>query len=610
MADLAITNVEKLGKNESVPTMLLSEAFSADGTENMREQYGEYKAVKGRLQEFYDAEGVKIKTPLEVYDIVSMGGNVVEVVGDATANLNDGDTIRVNGSTETDNNITFVVDSSPTFNDPNTTFDVVATVATQADSGSLFVGTTPIIEYHRHVGQEEGIETIIVATAYHVFIWSYTDRALTLKFTSATPANVKHWSIVTHLDDVYLTNNVDLVQFYDTSTGVGEDFADLGSASGVEIDGAGLYITKARFLTSFKGYLFLCYVTYSDSEIHPLRVHWSTHNLPTDFESEGGGAGDAGRNDFNSTPDFLVGAGRWGDNLIIFKQQRHLRGTLVTDATVFSWIEEELKVGAVSQHAIVNDREGRLYWLASDISIREIRTPFEVSGLVEKTIRKLNVAVAEFAQMTFIDSFGTLNLAIAIDMSETNNKLISFDPDNANSLIMDIPVRAFGDYTRQATFTYDTLPYSTYAEWGAAWVFYDNYANTIGFPLDIVSDYNGDTFSLYQSEKDDSNDMTRTFIFNTRLGSIFPRKRVNNGMYGVFRRQDTGTVSVFIQEAKKGGYTSLGTMTLTGDENSEFVIVHLPFDVAFQSAKFKFTSTDRMEIVGFIFRDFEIEDDR
>lgn len=612
MANLAITNSEKFGKLEGVPTILLSEAVAADETVNMRERYGEYRAIRGRLPELFDngTVPVKIKTPTDVFAITSIvsGSKTINITGDHSAGstvLAVGATIRVNGSSTAANNLTFTVDSLPT----TSSIVVTEAITTQAASGSVFVGTTPVIEYHSDVTPSTQTEYLLLATAYHVFLWSFTDKSLTVKFTSLTPGLATHWSIVTHLGDVYATNNVDLIQQWPVdSSAVSDPFNNLGSVNGVDVEDGTTFVIKARFLASFERYLFLFYVTYNDNSIAPLIGHQSSLADVTDFDVNS--AGDAQLINYNKTPDFLVGAGVWENTMIVFKQLRHLRQTLVTDDAVWSIIEESMKIGALSQHAIVNDKAGRLYWLASDLTIREIRTPLSVSELVDRTVKSINTSVAEFARMTFIDTFGTINLAIATESSTTNNKVISFNPDNANSFVQDIPVRAFGGYTRQATFTYDTLPFDTYADWGASWLIYDSQVNVVGFPLDLASDYGGDTFDMYQAELDDGVPMTRAFVFNTNMGEIFPFKRVNNGVYGIFRRQSSGTVSFYIKDELSSGWTLLGTMSLASSNGADFVIVHLPFDVRFQNARFKSESPDRMEIIGWIFRDFEMDDDR
>ncbi len=609
MADLAITNSDKIGKNEQIPTILLSEVFMADESVNIRVRRGEYKSIKGRLAELFDSENVKIATPTDVFAITSIvsGTKTINITGDHSAGttaLEVGATIRVNGNDEESNNITFTVDTLPT----TSSIVVVEAITTDAGSGSVFVGTTPVIEYHRHVRQADDLEFLLLGTVNHIFLWNNTDKSLTVKFTSGTPGTVEHWSMVTHLDDVYATNNVDKVQKWDVSNSPSNAFANLGSASGVDVEDGTTFVVKARFLASFESYLFLFYVTHNTGDVFPLRTNHSSLSDPTDFDINS--SGDAGLKNFNETPDFLVGVGFWQNTMIVFKQERHLRGTLVTSDIVFTWDDEELKVGALSQNAISNDRAGRLYWLASDLTIREIRTPVDVSTLVDKTIKNLNTSVAEFAQMTFVDAFGTINLAIAAGSSETNDKTISFNPDTADSIIIDLPVRAFGKFTRQAAFTYQNLPYDNYDDWGADWGSYDTGVSVVGFPLLLASDYSGNTFDMYLSESDDGDDMIRAFVFNTNLNNIMFNKRVNNGMYGIFRRRGAGSfVSIYIRNDISSGWTFLGTMSLTAPNNREFVIVHLPFDERFRNANFKAESTALMDIIGFMFIDFIGNDD-
>ncbi len=172
---------------------------------------------------------------------------------------------------------------------------------------------------------------------------------------------------------------------------------------------------------------------------------------------------------------------------------------------------------------------------------------------------------------------------------------------------MDIPVRAFGKFTRQAAFTYQNLPYDTYDDWGADWGSYDTGVSVVGFPLLLVSDYAGNTFDMYLSESDDGNAMTRALVLNTNLNNIMFNKRVNNGMYGIFRRKSSGQALMYIRKDIEDGWRLLGAdgvMLLTASNSREFVIVHLPFDERFQNAQFKAESTALMDVTGFMFIDF------
>ncbi|GAG90447.1 unnamed protein product, partial [marine sediment metagenome] len=201
----------KLGVAENVPGIALREAFIQAGSENVLERYGQYQKIRGRLADFYDiTNSVKIALPTDVFTItgINTGTRTITITGDHSGGntaLAAGDSIRINGGTTTANNIVLTVTSLPT---TSTIVVSEALSATGAIKGYVFVGTTPIIRYHRHVKEAVGSpEYILVGTAYNIFLWNYTARSLTVKHTCASICT--RWEMVTHLDNVYATNNVD-----------------------------------------------------------------------------------------------------------------------------------------------------------------------------------------------------------------------------------------------------------------------------------------------------------------------------------------------------------------------------------------------------------------
>ena len=219
-----------------------------------------------------------------------------------------------------------------------------------------------------------------------------------------------------------------------------------------------------------------------------------------------------------------MGFATHGDELVIAKQDSMHRSWLVTADTVSEWAEYTLKVGNLSADSLVNDKAGRLYWIGSDLTIREINTPQPLSTAVDITVKGLNTAQAEFIQATYIDEFEEVWFALSSGDSDTNDTIVAFHPDSGRSFIYKIPVRAFGDFTQQEAFTYDTLPYgsiagggSGYPGWGADWLIYDTSRNIVGFPLDLASDYIGNTFDLHRADKDDGEDFKgKLAIFKER----------------------------------------------------------------------------------------------
>lgn len=614
MPDFALIS-QKGGIAENIPAILLSEAFMAKGSENVHHRYGRYDKLRGRLPDLYDSEQVKIKAPTDVYAITSIvtGTKTINITGDHSAGntvLATGDTIRINGGTTADNNITFTVDSLPT----TSSIVVAETIAaTGAAKGNVFVGATPVIEYHRHIRQGTGTEHLLLGTKYHILLWLQSDKSLTVKWTNLSPANVFRWEITDHLRNVVATNNSDFVLWWDVDTSVSNAFAVLDNADGIDYEGTGKRLTKCKHIFSYERYLILGYTTEAGT-VYPQRERWAGHSTggsTIDFDENG--SSDAGANDFTTTPGFLIGFARHGDDLVIAKEDSMHRSWVGTGDIPFIWEEYTLKVGCLSADSLVNDKAGRLYWIASDLTIREINTPQPISTAVDITIKSLNTAQSEFIQATFIDEFEEIWFAIPSADSSTNDTIVAFHPDSGRSFIYKIPVRAFGDYTQQTAYTYDTLPFDTYADWGADWLIYDTSRNIVGFPLDLASDYLGNTFDLHRADNDDGNDFTGRLKLSTTLTvpkSFNLFKRVNNGADVIMNRKSSGSVTLYAKRDTEANKQLLGTASMVDTALPETVIVRVPFDKRARSFEFEIETTDQMEFLGLIFREFGLDDSR
>lgn len=618
----------KLGLADSVPSILLREAFIQEGSENIIERYGEYRRVRGRLPEFLDiTDRAKIAMPTDVFTItgINTGTKTITISGDHSAGntaLAAGDTIRVNGGTTTVNNVEFTVASLPTTSTIVVTESISATGATK---GFVFVGTTPALAYHRHVKKKTGVEYELVGTAYNIFLWTYSSRSFTVKHTCASACT--RWEICTHddetnFDNVYATNNVDKVLWWNVASSVAGSFAVLDDAlNGLDIDGSSTFIVKAKHITSFEKCLMVGYLTDSDSEVHTQRVVGAaidTGGAQVDFQYEVS-TSDAWKKDFSNTPAFMMGFGRSGNNIIIgtgpdAKTGRIYRGWLTTEDTPFAWVEETLKVGVISADSFCNSKDGRLFFLATDLTVRELNTPTPVSSLIDKKIRTLNTSVAEYVQATFIDQYNMIALALPLGSSTTNNKLLCIFVDTGQWFEQDIPVRCFGDYTQQETYTYETLPFSTYDDWGAEWLIYDTSVNVAGFPLDICADYSGYTYDMFRADTDAGSAITGTLIFGTTLdpgGETFQRyKRANYGARFYFNREASGTVTIEVKRDKESTWQSVGTVSLVDTALPDVVAVHLPFNVRARHFTWKLSSSSYFEFLGAFFEDFELEDFR
>lgn len=614
MPDFAIVS-PKLGIAENVPSVLLSEAFITKGSENIHERYGRYDRLRGRLPELLDSEQAKIKAPTDVYVItdINAASKIITITGDHSAGntaLAEGDTIRINGGTTTGNNITFTVASLPT---TSTIITSEALEAAGATPGNVFVGATPVIKYHRHIRQGTGTEHLLLGTKYHILLWLNSDKSLTVKWTTVTPANVYRWEFADHLRNVVATNNSDFVIWWNVDSSVANVFAALDNADGIDYEGTANRLTKCKYIFSFERYLILGYTTEAGT-VYPQRMRWpslGTGGSTIDFDENG--SGDAGAKEFTTTPGFLMGFARHGDDLVISKEDSMHRGWLVTAETVFEYEEYTLHVGNLSADSLVNDKAGRLYWLGSDLTIREISTSRPLSTVVDITVKGLNTSQAEYIQSTYIEEFEEIWWAIPSGGSDTNDTIISFHPGSGRSFVYKIPVRAFGDFTQQESYTYDTLPFDTYAAWGADWRIYNTKRNVVGFPLDIASDYLGNTFDLHRADKDDGSDFIGVLIISTTLTvqkSLNLFKRISNGCDVILNRKSSGSATLYAKRDTERSWQLLGTASFVDADLPETVIVHIPFDIRAKSFQFKGESSGNMEFLGLIFREYELDDNR
>lgn len=616
MPDFAIIS-PKLGIDESMPSILLSEAVLAKGSEDVRYHKGRYDRIRGRLPQLYDSEQVQIQAPTDVYEITAINTvtKQLTVTGDVTAGataVSDGSTIRINGGTTAANNITFTVDGAPTYVFPSSTVTVTETIAAAGVTpGNLFVGGTEVIKYHRHIKKNTGTEYLLLGTKYHILLWLQADRSLTVKWTNVTPANVYRWEIKDHLRNVVATNNSDFVLWWDIDDSAANAFAVLDNADGIDYEGTAKRLTKAKHIFSYERYLILGYTT-EDGTVYPQRERWAglgTGGASIDFDENGDS--DAGAKDFTNTPGFLMGFAKHGDDLIISKQDSMYRSWHVTADTVFEYDECTLKVGNMSADSLVNDKAGRLYWIGSDFTIREIMTPYPISTAVDDTIRGMNVGYTEYIQATYIEEYDEIWFAIPSSANTLNDKIIAFQPDGGRTHIYTHRIRAFGDFTQQEVYTYDTLPFATYVDWGADWLIYDSPRNTMGFPLDLGSDYFGYTFDLHRSDLDNTSDFTGKLIISTTLTvkkSPHLYKRINNGCYLMFNRKASGWAELFVKRDSESGWQLLDDeFLLTDDDLPEVITVHVPFDIRARFFLFKIESSSAMEFLGMYFTEFEFD---
>ncbi|KKK85478.1 hypothetical protein LCGC14_2772920, partial [marine sediment metagenome] len=169
--------------------------------------------------------------------------------------------------------------------------------------------------------------------------------------------------------------------------------------------------------------------------------------------------------------------------------------------------------------------------------------------------------------------------------------------------------------------TYDTMPYGSvasggtgYAGWGADFGgIYDSQKRIVGFPLDLASNYSGETFDLHRSSSDDGSAFIGKLIISTTLTvqkSLHMFKRVSNGCDLILNRKSSGSVSLYVKRDTEASRQLLGTASFIDSAGAETLIQHIAFDIRAKSFGFELESTAQMEVLGLIFREFSFDGSR
>lgn len=446
-------------------------------------------------------------------------------------------------------------------------------------------------------------ERIFGFTAEHIYLWNTATKAWDEKFECGSACT--EWNSEVFNNKLIVTNNVDKVQYWDGSS-PGDDFASLGSSSGINI-GGGIYLVKAKYIISFEGYLILGYVTIGGT-VYPQTIYWCSYGDETDWDTTG--SGDANSRVFRVGADFLKGFGRYKSQLIVFKQNSYFPMWLVESSEVFNTAETGSSIGLLATHSVINDKYGRLYWVADDYTIREINTPEPISDFIDPTVRGICPTYEDYIEATYIKEYNEIWWSIPSAGSTTgNDTIIAFNPDKGTWETHDFAVRAFSRWSQQTVYTIDTIPFDTIDSIG--WETIDTVENVVGFPHDVGSDYSGYGYDLHNAETDNGEDYTGKLVLSTDLSDKKSLSEFKRSSGGEFYFHGEGSedleVNVYAKEDNAASWTSLGSISLNG--SAEIVSPHLPWDLRFKHLLLKLEATNRFRFIGCIF-EFDWDGDR
>ena len=463
--------------------------------------------------------------------------------------------------------------------------------------------TYPIIRYHRHYSSD-GTEYLFCATKAHIYLWSQSAGAFTSLFTCSGDCVL--WDIVSFKGLVVATNWVDMIQAWDETT-PGTAFAPLGSVSGLDTDGGTTYVTKAKYLTTFDNKLIIGF-TQEGGTTYPRRVRACSLNDETDWLTTGG-TGDAYIKDFSEGSGHIKGFGHYlpddANLLVVFKDDirssHYFMWTVEADA-VFNTERISNTGGLLATHSVVNDVDGHLYYIGADYSVRKLRFGI-ISQAIDVSVRKINQTYQDYIDAAYLSEYNQLAWTIPGDPGSTgNDKVIRFNLDRGIWEIDNFTVCCWGNYTRQSSWTIDTIPYSTID--GIGWATIDSTEAISGFSLDLCSDYSGYTYDYHTAELDNQAAFTASLVLSTDLankGALGEFKRCQEIRF-FFNRKPAGSAAIYFKEDEESSWESLGTVDMTDSANPGIVIVDMGgIDIRFRTGLMKIEAAVSFEFLGCIF---------
>lgn len=365
----------------------------------------------------------------------------------------------------------------------------------------------PILHYHTFIKRSEGTQYFLAFTKAHIYHWNASGKTWDLKFTcqsdctewdtvtyndlliatnyvdmvlkwdatgyfmplqntsstnitAASEENPCHITAAGHGlttgDRVFIKDCGGMTQINNLQFVVTVDSVDIFSLDGIDSDGYTPYtnggtvvefqgieyvdtpkfLTKAKYVSTYENFLILGF-TYEDTKQYPQRERWNNLGNETDWSS-----GDAGSKETEGS-DHIVGFKIYSGQFIIFKQKTRIKQVLVPTSEVWNWQVLPGNIGNLSNHSIVEDADGRVYWLADDFTIREMEEG-EISHDIDPIVKLIEPSSAHLVYGMYIEETGEIWWSIPYD-NALNNKVITVkDLYNWGELNLAIP--AFGSY--------------------------------------------------------------------------------------------------------------------------------------------------------------------
>jgi hypothetical protein len=589
-----------LGEREDYPHILLSKAVTKDNTA-IQLWNGEIRKAKMRTPE--------LMRSFQSVDSIDTSANTITITGNYVSQYANGASVTIY---DTDDNYqTITLSTTSTYNSTSTVLTSTTSI-TLADADFVFcsdnvASADPSSVDFRKVGfpdsnaaldyrtllLSDGTERLVGFTKDHIYYW---DTSLTKwQVIHTCASSCTYWSTAIYGDNICATNNIDRPKYWDGNTA--NSFENLDTQYGTTSQ----YITKAKFVAAYHNYLFLGNVELSTGDRYKDYVYWS--NIGDGVASGGfiqASGNDAGAAQISGAGEISAGFGFWQDYLVIFKTYSIRKLWFVGGTIPFEQSELFEDIGCTAPGSVGNDWDGNLYFYGSDKAFREISAG-KISDGINKTARDINPSLLGEIRFLAVDEYNELRWAIPYGNSSTaNNKLVVYKPKERRwDTDIDIAVTAFGTYTQQTGYTWDTLPYNSWDEWG--WDSWDAISGQADYPVDICSDASGYTYALHGGYLDNGSEYNSSFCLTTDLADkqALPFYKRVLQIYVYVRKESSGTLTHRVKRDNETSWQSLGTINLTGDE--DILRQRLAVDFRARHILLETSGTSKFSVLGYEF---------
>lgn len=481
-----------------------------------------------------------------------------------------------------------------------------------ADASGVAIATPdgkPVIKYLYHQS-DNASKNLLAFTTLNIFRWVQADGAWTTMVSGlATLATAQTWGVAQLNGQVVATNNI-TNGIYKWDGDVSNQFVPLLASTNATANP----VTRAKAVINYENHIvFGNYDIGSDtfqngyimSDLDDLNL-WdlSAAGDQSAYYSEGDG--------------IITGFGKKKGFLYIFKTRSHRAWWYTGTSAIMNSREGNVNTGCFANDTIINDGDGNLFFLDSDMHFREVDQG--IISLPEmdttRTINTVNTVDATGgheigilgSRAIYIPEYNEVWWAIPTG-TLFNDKILCYQL-NGKWYERDTSLSAFGQYTPSddTSYTWDNQPEGPWDDWTGIW---DDATESAGFANDICSDYYGYTYRVHGSTDDrawNGSAMASTnpvykFVMTTDLGDkgllrLFKRLLYS---YMYFNNISAGTISIYVKEdsAKVWG-DAVGSITTDGNDTDVF-IGELALDHRAKTYLIKIESSDPFEFLGAMF---------